>query len=361
MDAGSLQNLMDPDTARDKIWSTHKKAFHFLIWFGLVNFPSACIKCGADWNAYGKKVLSEMHCFKPKKPAFVVISDDEDDDEDNDEDEGSDSDKPDTMPTADICNGHMHWRQEGTIQSYLASNLGVTKFIKGIYWFAQNVPFAEALHNTVIRRKALKYFYYIIRLIIFHTMCTISDNIRLGGQGKAVCIDETFFTSRKISSGGFMGRLSVGQKTVVLGMVEIDLLTHKETGNVVLTVIKRRNRQFIEKAIRKHVIRGSLIITDKFQGYAFLSSPRSGFVHRRINHKLREFSKIEMIFGVPVNVTTNPAEALFGRVKPFYKHCRSSKIGPKSYGLYLSEWLFKQKFVGTNANGSWRVRAFWAI
>ena len=36
-------------------------------------------------------------------------------------------------------------------------------------------------------------------------------------------------------------------------------------------------------------------------------------MHRSVNHKAGEFSRMERIFGQDVNVTTNAVEGLFGR------------------------------------------------
>ena len=39
---------------------------------------------------------------------------------------------------------------------------------------------------------------------------------KLGGVGKAVCVDETFFTKKKRSEGGFSGSTTLGHQTMVM-------------------------------------------------------------------------------------------------------------------------------------------------
>ena len=135
---------------------------------------------------------------------------------------------------------------------------------------------------------------------------------KLGGPGRIVCVDETYFTKKKRSRGGFQGRSTSGNKTIVLGMTEIDFHTRKETGNVRLLIIPRTTTVVMREEFGKHVVAGSLVFTDKHSAYAFLGS--SGFVHRAVNHKQREFSRIETLFGQQVTVSSNAAEGLFGRL-----------------------------------------------
>ena len=46
-----------------------------------------------------------------------------------------------------------------------------------------------------------------------------------GAPHLAVAIDETYFTRKKVARGGFQGRYSAGNKTIVLGMEELNLFT----------------------------------------------------------------------------------------------------------------------------------------
>ena len=287
---------------KDKVWTTPKRTMHFLIWSGFVYFPKICEKCGTDshYDAFGSDSQGGMHCFHRSSPTWII------DDEEGDSDEDY---RPNKIPGL-VCNKGHNFRQQGSILSYLATNIGPSKFIKALYWFSRHTDFQEAKSQCGIKRRALMDLFYVFRIIIFRIMVLLTEDVVLGGPGLVTCVDETFFIKRKINCAGFLGHLSLGQKTCVVGMVELDLLTRKETGRIVLTQIPRVCRKHLEKAIRKHIKRGSLVFTNKYKGYHWMSQPNSGYVHRHVNHSNREFSVIEMIFGVPVNVTSNPSEGL---------------------------------------------------
>ena len=101
----------------------------------------------------------------------------------------------------------------------------------------------------------------------------------LGGAGVFVAIDETFFAKKHVR-GAFVGGYTMGMLTCVLGMIEICLATRRATGRVRLLIIQNRDKSTIYAAIRQHVQRGSLIFTDGFKSYSWLSRRFSGFVHR---------------------------------------------------------------------------------
>eukprot|EP00973_Karenia_brevis_P004677 642541-Karenia_brevis.AAC.1 len=52
---------------------------------------------------------------------------------------------------------------------------------------------------------------------------------KLGGPGRICWIDETYFSKQKRSRGRFRGRMSAGNKTCMLGIVELNMTTRKET------------------------------------------------------------------------------------------------------------------------------------
>eukprot|EP00973_Karenia_brevis_P082238 11401055-Karenia_brevis.AAC.1 len=64
-----------------------------------------------------------------------------------------------------------------------------------------------------------------------------------------------------------------------------------------------------------HVEPRSLLFTDGHKAYGILK--QAGYIHGSGNHKAREFSRPEMIYGVEVVVTTNSAEGMFGQCKEF--------------------------------------------
>ncbi|CAE7880306.1 unnamed protein product [Symbiodinium necroappetens] len=153
------------------------------------------------------------------------------------------------------------------------------------------------------------------------------NRVQLGGPGRVVVIDETFFTRKITNAGGFVGRSTMGNKTIVMGFLELDLA----------------KQATLKREIETHVLPGSLIFTDRHKSYHFLGRRQSQYVHRAVNHKAGEFSRMERIFGQDINVTTNAVEGLFGRLKKYLRQREYLRIGKRAYGEVLAEFLWRQR------------------
>ena len=90
-----------------------------------------------------------------------------------------------------------------------------------------------------------------------------------------------------------------------MGFLELDLATRKATGACVLITIPNRKMSTLKREIERHVVPGSLIFTDRHKSYSFLGCAGSQYVHRAVNHKAGEFSRVERVFGEDINVTIN--------------------------------------------------------
>lgn len=344
-----LQTIIDmnADEARDVLWPSPQRAMCTLIWVGLLLFPASCPKCGHDehWNiSGGDNVYAHMHCRR-RVPREDV----------DDEDSEADSSPRDRMR---MCNKRMTWRQNGSFQKDLPNTMKPINLLKGLYWFLEGTTTKTGRKQSQLTEKQWSLLSWKIRKTMFEDL-NEGGGEKLGGRGVAVCVDETFFTKKKKVRGGFTGRLTAGNKTIVLGMVEINLRTRTETGRMRLLVIPNRNKATLKRAIEEHVEEGSLIFTDKFNAYSFLSRANSNFVHRAINHRAREFSRVEEIFGEAITVTTNAAEGLFGRVKSFLRQRQIRRVSGNAYGVLLAEYMWRRKELGMSSE--WRDAGLWAL
>ena len=159
---------------------------------------------------------------------------------------------------------------------------------------------------------------------------------QLGGPNKIVAIDETFFVKKKPNKGGFRGRETVRHKKMVMGFLELDLVTRKATGRSVLVEIPNRKAPTLKRMVERYVVEGSLVFTDSLKSYHWLSN-------RRSKYSKGEFARTEVIFGQEVRVTTNSVEGLFGRLKKYFRQQGLGRVGKKNYGHLLAEFLWRQR------------------
>eukprot|EP00973_Karenia_brevis_P051450 7144729-Karenia_brevis.AAC.1 len=75
---------------------------------------------------------------------------------------------------------------------------------------------------------------------------------------------------------------------------------------------------------------------------------RTIFIGGSITKKL-EFSREEQIFGATINVSTNSAEGLFGRVKTFTRGKGVKRISGRDYGLLMAEYIRRSTMLHSNS------------
>lgn len=299
------------------------QAFEFLVFVGLIQLPRLCTYGGHAWQASTTGGYPCVHCTQRLRDG-----------------EGDQR-----------CNSRMTWRLPGTLAHNLPSNVKPVQLVKGIYWYMQEVPLKTVRAQCNLAEKSARALFYHLRMIMTARVFQLQGSLpMLGGPGRVVCVDETFFTKKKRAKGGFQGRYTVGHKTIVLGMTELYLDTRKETGNVRLLIIPDVKKQTLMSKITSHVVPGSLIFTDSLKSYKGLT--RAGFVHRYVNHKQREFSRVEDLFGASVNVSTNAAEGLFGRLKRWCRARQVKRVSNKGYGWMVGEFLWRHHF-GFDGNAVW--------
>jgi transposase-like protein len=97
------------------------------------------------------------------------------------------------------------------------------------------------------------------------------EDIVVGGPGIVVEIDESKFGKRKQNRGHHV------EGAWVLGGVE-----RTEERKVFLRVVEKRDAHTLRSVILRHVLQGSIIITDFWRGY--LGLEEHGYIHQRVNH-----------------------------------------------------------------------------
>ena len=313
-----------------KLWSGNNRALWFLVWLELLILPRCCSR-GHEWkfsngNDNEDGSYCHLHCTARLQEVFPAS---EEDDE--------------KAPTHKRCNYKKTWRNQGDLSYYLPASMTPSQYLRTLYWFSSDAPQKQVLKETGLAEKTWAKIRNKIRDLLWLVIQQQFNRVQLGGPGRVVVIDETFFTRKKTNAGGFVGRSTMGNKTIVMGFLELDLATRKATGACVLITIANRKQATLKREIETHVLPGSLIFTDRHKSYHFLGRRQSQYVHRAVNHKAGEFSRMERIFGQDINVTTNAVEGLLGRLKKYLRQREYLRIGKKAYGEVLAEFLWRQR------------------
>ena len=276
--------MFNSEEGRAKMWSSSNRALWFLIWAKLLLLPRTCSR-GHEWrfnnNDSSDSSYVHLHCTAKLPEVF-----DQDSDEENQR-----------ARVHKRCNYKKSWRVKGTLPKYLPRNITPEMYLRTLYWFSSDCANKQILAETKIKKGAWQSFKQRLRDLLWLRINRQQLNHKLGGAGRVVVVDETFFTKKKKNKGGFAGRSTQGNKTLVMGFLELDLQTRRATGACVLITIPNRKKQTLHQEITRYIEPGSLIFTDRFKSYQFLSSRNSAYVHRAVNHSAGEFSRMERIFG----------------------------------------------------------------
>ena len=234
----------------------------------------------------------------------------------------------------------MTWRQAGTFPYYLSNNLTPQLYLKMLYYYASDADYQTCKRECGVKSKVWRLFVQKIRAILWLVVGQQQQQ-QLGGRDRIVAVDETFFTTKKRSRGGFRGRETAGHATLVLGMIELDLHTRRATGRCLLQVIPNRTKRTLKRLLTQRIVPGSLVFTDALKSYRWMSARDSP--PRYVNHKKREFSRVERIFGgQEIIISSNAAEGLFGRLKSYIRQRGIKRVSKQCYGRVLAEFLWRQ-------------------
>lgn len=209
---------MNADMGKERLWPTRRQAFKFLLYAGLLFVPAVC-PFGHQWKFQGESDgQGKLHCQVPKNRTYF---------------EFGDSEELEQKVQRGCCNQKHAWRIPNTLPWELPCNMKTDEYLKSLYWSTQNVSSATAARNAGVKLRTYNELQTMLRHIYhWDVMQGWQDEGQLGGPGRVVCVDETYWTRKKHQKSGFMGRRTAGNKTIMIGMLELDLETRMATGRV---------------------------------------------------------------------------------------------------------------------------------
>jgi transposase-like protein len=141
----------------------------------------------------------------------------------------------------------------------------------------------------------------------------------IGGGGKIVEADETFFVNKK----GFSKKSGAGHKMVVVSLVE-------RGGPLRSTILDSVSRPDVERIVKQNVSRESHLMTDEAVYYKTIGKGFAG--HGSVNHSAGEYGRGD--------VHVNTLEGIFSvfkrGMKGVYQHC-----GEQHLHRYVAEFDFR--------------------
>jgi transposase len=149
-------------------------------------------------------------------------------------------------------------------------------------------------------------------------------DLTLGGKGKRVEVDETYYGGRRKRG---TGRPMRGDKTKmpVMGIVE-------RSGSVKALAIPDVSGATLLPLVKQYVLPQSIVYTDELRSYHGISHMKAGYHHRRIRHSANVY--------VVGDIHTNTVEGLWSLIKRGIGGVYHS-ISHKYLQTYLNEYTFR--------------------
>ncbi|NVK15028.1 MAG: IS1595 family transposase [Rhodobacteraceae bacterium] len=155
--------------------------------------------------------------------------------------------------------------------------------------------------------------------LIREHMAAIDGETPIGGEGKVVEVDETFY------GGVTKGMDWRERKAVIMGMVE-------RGGDVMLKVVPDQSRWSLIPEIVENVKPGSEVHTDEHRAYR-KALPVADYTHKTVNHGKGEYATLD-------GTSTNQIESFFNHLKKSIAGTHTS-VSHKHLQRYVKEFEYR--------------------
>ncbi|CEP16296.1 hypothetical protein [Parasitella parasitica] len=158
--------------------------------------------------------------------------------------------------------------------------------------------------------------------MVYHDLC--QDDMRIGGEGVVVEIDESKFGKRKYN-----------RERCVEGIWVVGGIERTKQRRCFMKVAENRNALALNEIIRRHILPGSIVHTDCWRAYRSISDLETNLTHRTVNHSES--------FITPDGVHTNTIEGTWSAIKLITSpRLRTKKMMPWT----LMEFIWRRKHHG---------------
>lgn len=218
------------------------------------------------------------------------------------------------------CHGQTSIRKDSFFEG---SHLSLQQLVDLVYWWSADVKQSEVAHQCRISSEAIVDWQNFIRDICCQYM--LDHPVELGGPGREVEIDESYFMRRKYHQGAHRP----GQW--VLGMAE------RGSRRCMMVQVPDRSAPTILPIIQRHVLPGTRVITDGWQAYNNLQitlNPGGGGDHAVVNHRL------SFVDPNDATVHTNLVEGTWGNCKAKFRGMRGTSS--PMFQSHLEEFMWRR-------------------
>ena len=201
------------------------------------------------------------------------------------------------------------------------SRVGLHKVLMILLHFWLGISRQKSSYLTGVERHTVSFYYSLGEATLNSFICDHFD-IKLGGPGKIVQIDECCLRRRKYKKGR-------GKKLIWLfGAVE--LCETGSQGDFIITRVMNRSAAILIPLIKTLILPGTEIWSDEWAAYGALGA--NGYIHKTVSHKHR--------FKDPSGTHTNVIEGLWSQ---FRRALPSTGLHERFINQFVGQFMGKKQ------------------
>ena len=217
--------------------------------------------------------------------------------------------------------------------SQLSGVNDIRKFFTAVISWVTGGTVKTMLAQTGMTKRTWAHYRQRMQNVVDLTLKRMDERgeLRIGGKGKVVEVDECKLFSAKYHKG----HQPAAKDIWVVGIIERD---RDENGHrrSAFMLTDRRPASVLVPFIEKWVEKGSIVMTDYWKGYN--RSLDQIYFPEKVNHKT-EFAHLGIVDGIEMSINTNHIEREWVEVRNAMRHNRISTYGDK-----LNREIFRQMF-----------------